>query len=98
MSANGSHPGASPHAGRLGSVAVAALVAVVVGTLLWVDLDSGIVSPEPTARVVSLPLVGLALIFGVRAWDDARAGTARCTRGSPSASGATGSSGSCSDG
>ena len=65
--------------GRVGSIAVAAIVAVVVGTLLWVDLDSGIVSPEPVARLYSLPLVGLGLIFGVRAWADAQAGTARWT-------------------
>jgi hypothetical protein len=64
---------------RLGTLAVAATVALVVGTLLWLNLDSGIVSPEPGPRAFSLPLIGLGIIFGVRAWADAAAGTSRWT-------------------
>ena len=58
---------------------VAALVATAVGTLLWLNLDSGIVTPEPAARIVSLPLVGLAAIFGVRAWAETQSATQRWT-------------------
>jgi hypothetical protein len=56
---------------------VTAVVAAVVGTLLWVNLDSGLMTPEPAARLVSLPLIGLAAIFGVRAWADTQSSTPR---------------------
>ncbi len=56
---------------------VTAVVAVVVGALLWVNLDSGLMTPEPSARLVSLPLLGLAAIFGVRAWADTQSSTPR---------------------
>ena len=51
-------------------VLVAAAVALVVAGALYLNLDSGKVSPEPAARLFSLPLIGLALIFGVRAWTE----------------------------
>jgi hypothetical protein len=51
-----------------GNVIVAAIVAAVVAALLYVNLDSGLMTPERAARLFSLPLAGLALIFGVRAW------------------------------
>ena len=49
----------------------ALLIAVVIGGLLWLSLDSGRFAP-PAERLVSLPLGGLALIFGVRAWAASR--------------------------
>ena len=60
-------------------VLVAAAVAAVVGTLLYLNLDSGRMTPEPAARLFSLPLVGLGLIFGVRAWTESMRGTSRMT-------------------
>jgi hypothetical protein len=55
---------------RVTRVLVAAAVAAVIAGLLYVNLDSGKVSPEPAARLFSLPLLGLAAIFGVRAWTE----------------------------
>ena len=43
-------------------------VAVGVATLLWLMLDSGLVSPERAAPLVSLSLGGLGVLFGVGAW------------------------------
>jgi hypothetical protein len=55
---------------------VAAIAAIVAG-LLWFDLDSRLVSPEPASRLFSLPLLGLAAIFGVRAWTETQSITRR---------------------
>jgi len=46
---------------------VAALIACVIAELLYLSLDSGRYSAA-TPRLFSLPLIGLALIFGARAW------------------------------
>ncbi len=46
----------------------AALVALVVGGLLWLMLDSGMVTPERAAPITSLSLGGLGLLFAVGAW------------------------------
>ena len=46
---------------------VAGIVACVIAALLYLSLDSGRFT-EATPRAFSLPLVGLALIFGARAW------------------------------
>ena len=43
-------------------------VAVGVAALLWLMLDSGLVSPERAAPLVSLSLGGLGVLFGVGAW------------------------------
>ncbi len=51
-----------------GNGIVAGVVAAVVAALLWLNLDSGLLTPERAARLFSLPLGGLGLIFGVRAW------------------------------
>ena len=51
-------------------ILIAAAVAAVVAGLLYLDLDSGRLGPEPAARLFSLPLVGLSVIFGVRAWTE----------------------------
>src|SRR5436190_6000882 len=56
-----------------------AVVAVVVAGLLWLNLDSGLVGPEPAARIFSMPLLGLAAIFGVRAWTETQQSTPRWT-------------------
>ena len=45
-----------------------AAVAVGVAALLWLMLDSGLVSPERAAPLVSLSLGGLGVLFGVGAW------------------------------
>jgi len=58
---------------------VAAAVAAVVAGLLYLNLDSGMVSPEPAARLVSLPLLGLGVIFGVRAWTESMREGSRMT-------------------
>ena len=64
---------------RATRILVAAAVAGVVGALLYLNLDSGKVTPEPAARLFSLPLVGLALIFGVRAWTESMRPGSRMT-------------------
>jgi peptidoglycan/LPS O-acetylase OafA/YrhL len=46
---------------------VTPLVACVVAFLLYLSLDSGRFA-EPAPRLFSLPLGGLAAIFGARAW------------------------------
>jgi Mn2+/Fe2+ NRAMP family transporter len=46
---------------------VAALVACAIAALLYRSLDSGRYAAA-TPRLFSLPLIGLALIFGARAW------------------------------
>jgi hypothetical protein len=43
-------------------------VASAIAALLYLMLDSGTVTPEQAARLVSLPLAGLACLFGVGAW------------------------------
>jgi hypothetical protein len=48
--------------------ALGALVACLVAALLYLNLDSGLVRPVPAERLVSVPLLGLGLIFGVGAW------------------------------
>jgi hypothetical protein len=55
---------------RTKDIVVAAVVAVVGASLLYLSLDSGRVTPERAARLFSLPLGGLALIFAVRAWTE----------------------------
>jgi len=50
---------------------IAAAVACAIAFLLHLSLDSGRYT-EPTPRLFSLPLAGLALIFGARAWTLAR--------------------------
>lgn len=49
------------------NVLKAALVAVVIAGMMHHSLDSGRYAP-PSGRLVSLPLVGLAVIFATRAW------------------------------
>lgn len=43
-------------------------VAAAVGAVLYVMLDSGIVRPEGTPRVMSVTLLVLALIFTIGSW------------------------------
>ena len=57
---------------------IAAAVGAVVAGLLYLNLDSGRVS-EPAGRLFSLPLLGLAAIFGVRAWTESMRPTSRMT-------------------
>jgi hypothetical protein len=57
---------------------LAAVVACVVAGLLWTSLDSGIAG-QRADRLVSLPLLGLAAIFGASAWASAYAGMQRRT-------------------
>src|SRR5215510_9866315 len=63
---------------RVNWLAAIAVGAVVAG-LLWLNLDSGLVAAEPAARLFSLPLEGLAAIFGVRAWTETQSATPRWT-------------------
>jgi len=56
---------------------VALAVAAVVATLLWLNLDSGRITPEPASRFFSMPLIGLAAIFGVRAWTETQSANRR---------------------
>ena len=58
---------------------VAVAVGAVVAGLLWLNLDSGLVAAEPAGRLFSLPLEGLAAIFGVRAWTETQSATPRWT-------------------
>jgi hypothetical protein len=51
----------------------AAAVACAIAALLYLSLDSGLATP-PAERLVSLPLLGLAAIFGASAWAAAQAG------------------------
>jgi hypothetical protein len=46
---------------------IAALVACAIAALLYLSLDSGRYATA-TPRLFSLPLIGLSLIFGARAW------------------------------
>jgi hypothetical protein len=46
---------------------VAALVACAIAALLYLSLDSGRYAAA-TPRLVSLPLIGLSLIFAAKAW------------------------------
>jgi hypothetical protein len=55
---------------------LAAVVACVVAVLLWSSLDSG-AGGERAGRLVSLPLLGLAAIFGAGAWASTYAGMQR---------------------
>ena len=48
-------------------VVVSVLLACAIGVLLWTSLDSGLVAPR-AERMFSLPLLGLAAIFGASAW------------------------------
>jgi len=43
-------------------------VAAAVAVLLYARLDAGIFSSDPTPHAVSLPLGGLAVLFGLGAW------------------------------
>ena len=54
-------------------------MAIVVASLLYLNLDSGRATPERAARLFSLPLGGLALIFAVRAWTESQSPDARWT-------------------
>jgi hypothetical protein len=47
--------------------AVALVVALAIAGLLYLSLDSGLFAPR-AERLVSLPLLGLAAIFGASAW------------------------------
>jgi hypothetical protein len=50
-------------------------VASAIAALLYLSLDSGLATP-PAERLVSLPLLGLAAIFGASAWAAVQAGYA----------------------
>jgi hypothetical protein len=50
------------------NVVLAAVVACPIAALLYLNLDSGLLRPVPAERLVSLPLVGLGLIFAIGAW------------------------------
>lgn len=43
-------------------------VAAAVGAVLYVMLDSGVVRPEGTPKVMSVTLIVLALVFTLGAW------------------------------
>ena len=45
-----------------------------IAAVLYLMLDSGVVSPEPAASVTSAALGGLAALFGVGAWATAVGG------------------------
>lgn len=49
-------------------VVQAAAIAAVIATLLYLRLDSGMVTPEPATRLVSVPLCIVAAIFAASAW------------------------------
>jgi len=49
-------------------VLIAIAVGAAVALLLYVRLDAGLVSVDPTPHAVSLPLGGLAVLFGLGAW------------------------------
>ena len=49
------------------------VIACAIAGLLYFSLDSGMAVP-PAERLVSLPLLGLAAIFGVSAWAAAQGG------------------------
>ena len=53
--------------------ALAVVVACVIDGLLYLSLDSGLLAPR-AERLVSLPLLGLAAIFGASAWAGTVAG------------------------
>ena len=42
--------------------------AVAVATVLYLALDSGLLTAEPATRLLSVALFGLALLFGLGAW------------------------------
>ena len=52
----------------------AAVVAAVIAALLYWRFDSGVVMTEPAPRLTSLPLLGLAVIFGLGAWATSKSG------------------------
>lgn len=52
----------------------AALVAAAVSGLLFLMLDSGVVTPDRAPRLVSLSLGGLGALFGLGAWATSVAG------------------------
>ncbi len=49
-------------------VIIAVAVGAAVALLLYVRLDAGLMSTDPTPHAVSLPLGGLAVLFGLGAW------------------------------
>ena len=49
-------------------VVQAAAIAGVIATLLYLRLDSGMVTPEPDTRLISVPLGIVAAIFAAGAW------------------------------
>ena len=53
---------------------MAVMTAAAAAAVLYLMLDSGLVSPEPAARVVSVSLGVLAVLFGVGAWATAVGG------------------------
>ena len=50
------------------------LVALVVASLLYLNLDSGLLTPERASKLISMPLCGLAAIFGAGGWAAAYSG------------------------
>jgi ABC-type nickel/cobalt efflux system permease component RcnA len=52
----------------------AVIVALVVGTVLYVMLDSRMVNAEPAPWFFSVSLGGLGLLFGIGAWATSAAG------------------------
>ena len=52
---------------------LALAIACAIAMLLYLSLDSGMATP-PAERLVSLPLLGLAAIFGVSAWAASQGG------------------------
>jgi len=50
------------------------IVALVVGTILYVMLDSGMVNAEPSPWFFSVSLGGLGVLFGLGAWATSAAG------------------------
>lgn len=52
----------------------AAVVAGVIAALLYWRFDSGVVMAEPAARLTSLPLLGLSVIFALGAWAASKSG------------------------
>jgi len=55
----------------------AVIIACVVATLLYLRLDSGMVTPEPDTRLVSVPLCIVAAIFAAGAWSASVTGAPR---------------------
>ena len=59
-------------------VTTALAVGCAIASLLYLSLDSGRFAP-PAQRAFSMPLVGLAVIFGANAWASARGGNPQRT-------------------